>query len=69
MLIVLAALAAAVATPPAADPSTVAAISSLETRWGQAFVKRDFDFIDFDHRAGICPVRNHAGGGHRHDGP
>lgn len=46
MLIVLAALAAAVATPPAADPSTVAAISSLETRWGQAFVKRDFDFID-----------------------
>lgn len=46
MLFVLAAIAASLAGPPAADPATVAAITSLETRWGEAFVKRDFGFID-----------------------
>src|SRR4051812_50043202 len=48
MLLILAALggAAAPAAPPAADPATVAAITGLETRWGEAFVKRDFGFID-----------------------
>jgi ketosteroid isomerase-like protein len=46
MLILLAAVAAAAATPPAADASTVAAITALETRWGEAFVKRDFGFIE-----------------------
>src|SRR4051812_3163464 len=48
MLLILAALAgaAAAAAPPAADPATVAAITGLETRWGEAFVKRDFGFID-----------------------
>jgi hypothetical protein len=46
MLIVLAALAAAAVAPRGADPSTVAAITALETRWGEAFVKRDFGFIE-----------------------
>ena len=46
MLLVLAALAAVSATLPAADPATVAKISGLETRWGQTFVTRDFDFIE-----------------------
>ena len=46
MLLFLAAIAGAMAAPPAGDPATVAAIASLETRWGEAFVKRDFGFID-----------------------
>lgn len=46
MLFVLAAIAAASTAPPTADPATVAAITSLETRWGEAFVKRDFGFIN-----------------------
>lgn len=40
------ALAAAVAVaPPAADPA-VAEITRLEQQWGQAFVTRDFAFIE-----------------------
>jgi hypothetical protein len=46
MLFVLAALAGVIAAPPAADPATVAQITALETRWGEALVKRDFGFID-----------------------
>jgi ketosteroid isomerase-like protein len=30
----------------AGDPATVAAIRDLERRWGQAFVKRDFAFLE-----------------------
>ena len=45
MLFALAAIAGAIATP-ARDPATIAAITALETRWGEAFVKRDFEFID-----------------------
>ncbi len=45
MLLILAALAAT-AGAPSADPATVAEISRLETRWGEAFVKRDFAFIE-----------------------
>ena len=33
------------AAPAAADPAA-AEIASLEQQWGEAFVKRDFDFID-----------------------
>ena len=46
MLIVLAAMAGAMSVPPAADAATVAAITTLESRWGEAFVKRDFEFIE-----------------------
>jgi hypothetical protein len=46
MLFVLAAMAGAMSASPTADPATVAAITTLETRWGEAFVKRDFGFID-----------------------
>jgi hypothetical protein len=45
MLFILATLAGAIATP-AANRTTVAEITALETRWGEAFVKRDFEFID-----------------------
>ena len=45
MLSVLAAMAGAMFAPPASDRSTVAAITRLETQWGEAFVKRDFAFI------------------------
>jgi ketosteroid isomerase-like protein len=37
--------AAVVATPAAQDP-VVAEITRLEQEWGQAFVKRDFGFIE-----------------------
>ena len=46
MLLVLAALVAAPAAPPTPDRATVAAISRLETRWGEAFVIRDFAFLE-----------------------
>jgi hypothetical protein len=46
MLLILAGLAGAIAAPPSADRATVAAITGLETRWGEAFVKRDFGFIE-----------------------
>ena len=46
MLFVLAAISGALTASPTADPATVAAITSLETRWGEAFVKRDFGFIN-----------------------
>ena len=39
------ALAAVAAAPTAVDPA-VAEISRLEQQWGQAFVTRDFDFIE-----------------------
>ena len=45
MLLILAALAATI-VPPTPDPGTVAEITRLETGWGQAFVKRDFAFIE-----------------------
>ena len=41
----LAVVAAWLAQPAAPDPAT-AEIAALEQRWGEAFVKRDFDFID-----------------------
>src|SRR4051794_6676470 len=46
MLFVLAAMAGAMSAGAAVDPATVAAITRLETRWGEAFVKRDFGFIE-----------------------
>ena len=44
LLLILATLAANAAAPTA-DPATVAVFTSLETRWGQAFVKRNIPFI------------------------
>ena len=46
MLFVMAALAGAIAVSPASNSATVAKITALETRWGKAFVTRDFGFID-----------------------
>ncbi len=40
------AIAAAVAIVPVAPDSAVAEITRLEQDWGQAFVKRDFNFIE-----------------------
>ena len=40
------AIAAAVAASPVAPDPTVAEITRLEREWGEAFVKRDFDFIE-----------------------
>jgi ketosteroid isomerase-like protein len=43
--LVLAAFAVTVVSPTAVDP-TAAEISRLEQEWGEAFVKRDFNFIE-----------------------
>ena len=40
------ALAAVVAASPVAPDPAVSEISRLEQQWGQAFVKRDFDFLE-----------------------
>ena len=39
-------LAAAVAASPVAPDPRVAEITRLEQQWGEAFVRRDFDFIE-----------------------
>lgn len=51
MLMLLAALAAvpalaATSAAPPPDRATVAEITRLETRWGEAFVSRDFAFLE-----------------------
>ena len=40
------AIAAAVAASPVAPDPAVAEITALEQQWGEAFVKRDFNFIE-----------------------
>jgi ketosteroid isomerase-like protein len=45
MLVAVVAAAVAAASPISPDP-TVAEITRLEQQWGEAFVKRDFDFIE-----------------------
>ena len=44
-MLTIAVVAAAASAPAAVDP-TVAEITRLEQQWGQAFVTRDFGFID-----------------------
>ncbi|HXG98958.1 MAG TPA: nuclear transport factor 2 family protein [Sphingomicrobium sp.] len=44
-MFILALAAAVAAAPPAPDPA-VAKITRLEQKWGQAFVTRDFGFIE-----------------------
>ena len=40
------AVAAAITASPTSPDLTVAEITQLEQQWGEAFVKRDFDFIE-----------------------
>ena len=46
MLVLTFALAAAVASAPLSPDPAVAELTGLEQQWGEAFVKRDFDFIE-----------------------
>lgn len=46
MLALIFALSAAVAAAPVSPNPAVAELTALEQQWGEAFVKRDFDFIE-----------------------
>ena len=46
MLMLVLAVVAVAAPPPAVVDPAVAEITQLEEQWGQAFVTRDFGFID-----------------------